>query len=453
MKHNYLSPLYNELKRKFFLFSARLQKSINSGKFWKLSKKERNSLVQRVEKLRQRLAAINPKHAIAGAALFLGASGAMAQPFTQQTGTNNPANVVTVVNSGYSAPVFGDLDNDGDMDMIVGDYNNMQYFLNTGTATAPVFTAQTGTSNPLGVLGIGSYAYYLVPALGDIDGDGDLDVFMGADGDTMFYYKNTGTASSAAFTLMTGTNNILPDFPSADYLDEVAPSFVDIDNDGDLDVMVGEEDHTAIYMLRNTGTPTAPVLVYESSTSLNNPFAALNPTMSGYRTEPGFGDVDADGDYDALVGHGGSANQYFKNTGTAAVPVFTEMTGTDNPFVAITPNGYFYSAFVDIDGDTDMDMFVGSGTEIQYYKNVNPTTEISENVLEGFSMYPNPANSILNINLEGKYSVRITDLTGKVVMQQNLSEKTINVESLKAGVYMVEVTQDGNKAVRSLVKE
>jgi hypothetical protein len=339
------------------------------------------------------------------------------------------------------------------MDMLVGDYTDFQYFVNTGTATAPVFTAQTGTNNAFaGITSVlGGLNYYIVPTLGDIDGDGDLDLFVGADSDTILYFKNTGTASVAAWTQQTGTNNIIPDFPDMEAMDELAPRFVDIDNDGDLDVFIGEEDHTDVYYLRNTGTSTAPVLVFENGTSTNNPFAAVNPLMTG-RTEPGFGDIDADGDMDALIGQGSPTPLFFENTGTASVPNFQQMTGTNNPFDAILAVGYFYPSFVDIDGDTDFDMFVGADDSIRYYKNVNPNTSITESTFgKEFSMYPNPANNQINVNINGKYAIRITDLAGHVVMQQTLNEKMIDVSMLTSGAYTVEVTQEGNKAVRSLV--
>ena len=69
------------------------------------------------------------------------------------TGPGNPLNGVNVSN--MSAPTFIDIDGDGDLDAFVGEwYGTVKYFENTGDAANPAFTQQTGAANPLnGVFG------------------------------------------------------------------------------------------------------------------------------------------------------------------------------------------------------------------------------------------------------------------------------------------------------------
>ena len=60
----------------------------------------------------------------------------------------------------------------GDLDLIVGDWDGeLTYIENTGTSTAPVFVARTGSANPFDGIDVG---YYSAPALGDLDNDGTL---------------------------------------------------------------------------------------------------------------------------------------------------------------------------------------------------------------------------------------------------------------------------------------
>ncbi len=77
-----------------------------------------------------------------------------------------------------STPSFADLDGDGDLDAVVGEGDGtLHYFENTGSAIAPVFTERTGAANPFNGVDVG---YYSAPSFADLDGDGDLDAVVGA---------------------------------------------------------------------------------------------------------------------------------------------------------------------------------------------------------------------------------------------------------------------------------
>ncbi|MEG4988631.1 VCBS repeat-containing protein, partial [Microcoleus sp. BR0-C5] len=93
----------------------------------------------------------------------------------------NPFNLTNVGDS--AAPTFVDIDGDGDLDAFVGAADgNTYYYQNTGTPNAPAFAAPQ--INPNGLTNVGSYAS---PTFVDIDGDGDLDAFVGAaDGNTYY---------------------------------------------------------------------------------------------------------------------------------------------------------------------------------------------------------------------------------------------------------------------------
>ncbi|MEP6948918.1 MAG: T9SS type A sorting domain-containing protein [Ginsengibacter sp.] len=352
--HQYLSP-DNYLKA-----LARLQKSIRTGRFTRYTQQKKWQIWNRLCRYARQLG-IKIKAPVAAACLAAGlgfVTPLAAQTFTQQTGAANPLNSANT--GGFSAPVFVDIDGDGDNDVFMGNYNGtVNYYKNTGTAVAPVFTLQPAASNPLSSVAISGYTF---ASFVDIDGDGDMDVFIGGASDgTVRYYKNTGTTTAPVFVLQTGLTNPLNSLNDAYY---AAPTFVDIDGDGDMDAFLGLSDGTISYY-KNTGSATAPVFTLQ--TAADNPFNLVD--IGGYAA-PVFVDIDGDGDKDAFIGTLDGTIRYYKNTGTASVPVFAPQVGAANPLAAVNTGNYSAPAFVDIDGDGDIDAFIGgiNGT-ISYYKN------------------------------------------------------------------------------------
>ncbi|MBT0606949.1 T9SS type A sorting domain-containing protein [Aequorivita echinoideorum] len=78
---------------------------------------------------------------------------------------------------------------------------------------------------------------------------------------------------------------------------------------------------------------------------------------------------------------------------------------------------------------------------------------VNDNSIANFNLYPNPANGIVNIQtkLSGEKSIVIYDVLGKQVLSTILSGDELNISELKAGVYMISVTQNNATATKKLV--
>ena len=278
---------------------------------------------------------------------FQNTGSATAPVFTERTGAANPLNGGGGV---YAAPVFADLDGDGDLDTVVGNFDGiLRYFQNTGTATAPAFTERTGAANPFDGVDVGFLA---IPNFADIDGDGDLDAVVGAQDGTLRYFENTGTAIAPALTLRTGAAN---PFNGVDVGSDSAPVFADLDGDGDLDLVSGDIFGTLRYFANTT--PHQPAADFAEQTGAANPFNAVDV---GDRSRPSFADLDGDGDLDAVVGEVNGILRYFENTGSAIAPAFTARTGAANPFNGVDIGSTSTPSFADLDGDGDLDAIVGA---------------------------------------------------------------------------------------------
>jgi len=219
----------------------------------------------------------------------------------------------------------GDVDGDGDIDIVTGEYSiqSIAWYENSG-ATPPAWTKHiVGHAN--GAINV---------ALGDADRDGDLDVFSANLNDEgINFYENLGGALSWA-------RRALADDGGAWGVD-----VADVDGDGDLDGIGG---------LMNT-TCGPPVCVgvkwYDNNGATPAVFTprSVSTTVVGALSVRG-ADVDADGDTDILsVDNANNRVLWYENDGQPT-PGWTQRVVT--PTTA-DPWGVF-SADIDRDGDIDV---------------------------------------------------------------------------------------------------
>ena len=222
-------------------------------------------------------------------------------------------------------PVLGDLDGDNDLDVIVANTTNQAetVWLNNGTGsftphpTMPSF----GGSNSYGI------------ALGDIDGDGDLDAIV----------ANTGNQAATVWVNdSTGVFTPHPVTPNLGANDSGGVVLGDIDGDGDLDALIANED--------GVGSPAETVWRNDGAGN----FTAFGSFGAESSYEVVLGDIDGDGDLDALVANWGSeAEAVWLNNGAGA---FTPHPTTPN----FGTGDSFDVALGDIDGDGDLDALVAN---------------------------------------------------------------------------------------------
>lgn len=217
----------------------------------------------------------------------------------------NPFGLVYDPNS--YRPVTADLDNDGDLDIFVGEYYGAyKYYENTGTTSSPSFVLPV--LNPFGLDSAFEVGH---PAFADFDNDGDADLLCSEYYAVFKYYQNEGTAAAPNFAAPTSNPYNL--YPGS--IEGAFPTIADLDNDGDFDVLTGSW-LGVFYYYQNTGNNTSPDFAYP----LTDPFGL---TDIGLQSVPSFGDLDNDGDIDLLVGGDTLGNFiYFENTTFSSVDDF-----------------------------------------------------------------------------------------------------------------------------------
>jgi len=198
----------------------------------------------------------------------------------------------------HYAPAVADLDGDGLPDLVVGTWRDrVQWWRNTGTRATPVWTL---ADSVLVTLTRGSNT---VPALADLDGDGDLDMIVGEASGELNLYRNVGTNTAPNFELVTDK------FQAIDVGRRSAPALADVDGDGRADLLLGSEDG-GVQLWRNTSSAAGIAFVRDTSFVLDSdPYSSVS-----------LGDIDGDGDLDLVVGAISGGLLWFENVGAAVKP-------------------------------------------------------------------------------------------------------------------------------------
>ena len=217
--------------------------------------------------------------------------------------------------------LLGDLDGDGDVDMALG----QGLFLNAGLG---FFVDVTAARFPPG----GGSSLALL----DIEQDGDLDIVFASFSEQNRLYVNDGTASYADATAAHMPSN-------CDETHDVALG--DVDGDGDLDAVFansrGRGSHqNRLYLNDGWGT-------YTDATS------AKMPADTDFSRAVALGDVDGDGDPDMVFANSLQQNRLYVNDSTGTYADATARMPVDVDSTRSLVMG-------DVDGDGDLDLVYGS---------------------------------------------------------------------------------------------
>ena len=227
----------------------------------------------------------------------------------------------------YGSPTLGDLDGDGDRDALVGEAGGKVFaYVNTGSDTAPVWIRQPGWDP---VFDAGDRA---APALADLDGDGDLDLLIGNTTGTLAGFENVGSRAAPAWRAR-------HDWDLTGFGAGVHAALGDVDRDGRLDLFVGLEQGEVWAYAGTGGTPSFARRTDWDPPPADRPIATLGDVDGDGRLELIVADGRAVGTVYRFTGSGWSAVPALAppDPGSGpAVPAFVPV-GAGNPGPAATP--------------------------------------------------------------------------------------------------------------------
>ncbi len=352
-----------------------------------------------------------------------------------------PSNSVHASILDFPASFLYDVDHDGDRDMIAArnedsdaseNYFVSWYYRNIGTEALPVFDH---VQNDFMVKDIVDYGSYSIPRFFDYNADGLMDIVIGNLGmfqpggithGTLALYENIGSPDTPSFELIT-TDYLTT---SGLGLRRLAPTFGDVDNDGDADLLLGEE-FGGLYFFENTaGAGNVPV------------FAGAVPNFQNIdvvqASVPQIVDVDRDGRNDIIIGQNQGFVNYYRDTSLTAATGFKLQAATNNLMnawgdVDARPQGYSqgYAAPRLVDRSGTYEMYVGNvGGVIQRYTDIENngngtgTFTKSDPNISGIDVGENATIDVLDINNDGLLEFMVGNGRGGITI---FSEGTINI--------------------------
>lgn len=273
--------------------------------------------------------------------------------------TNVSATQLPNITLGSSHACFGDVDNDGDLDLWVTNGGSSRFgagqaqlWFNDGTGT---YTNMTSTNVPQQLVGEPMDCIF-----GDVDGDLDLDMVEGHRNGQSKLYRNLGNSSGNFFDVT--TNNLPADSATYSY------DFGDLNGDGHLDLLGANSlpgsSREALFINNGTGT-----FVNETSLWLTN---ANNPNIDDNDSK--FFDFDNDGDLDFVIASlsGSSSERFYRNNGTS----FTLLSNA----ITNIPDSSLDIELGDLDGNGTLDIVTAQGEsgafQNRIYMNTGPADTI-----------------------------------------------------------------------------
>ena len=249
----------------------------------------------------------------------------------------------------------------------------------------------------------------------DVDSDGDIDILSGSEDDNRtVWYENNGSQSFTEHNISISSDVVLDIFS------------IDVDKDGDIDVLSANIDKIAWY--NNDGSQNfTDINISTSGSGFNSVFAI---------------DIDLDGDIDVLS----ASNEItlYENNGSQDFNQITISSATSAESVFA----------IDVDSDGDIDILSAYNNNISWYEN-NGSLSFTEN---NISTTTNGANSVYSIDVDGDGDIDVLSASGtnnNIAWHENNGSQTfvehnISITASNAhSVYAIDLDSDGDIDVLS----
>lgn len=346
-------------------------------------------------------------------------------------------------------PAFFDYNQDGLLDIIIGNYGYFQsgdfssslaLYENTGSLDTPAFKLITRD-----YAGLASYNFINInPAFYDMDNDGSIDMIIGEQTGALHYFRNTAASGSTANFILQSAF-----YKGIDVGIASSPCIIDITNDGLPDLIIGEQNGNLNYY-ENIGILGAPdynlVSEFWGDVDVRTP-----GLLTGHSTPYLY--KDSDDVWKLMVGSESGTIFYYQPTEDWS-GTFTLLT---NSFSNIDDGEYTDAVFQDINNDNIPELLTGNYRGgITLYSEETTVDAIEDLSAESILIYPNPAKDILFIAaINNITTITLISVSGAIIKQQNMNSSRVelNLENVTSGIYLLYIQlNNGNRQVHKIFK-
>ncbi len=336
--------------------------------------------------------------------------------------------------------------------------SRLSYYLNTSTTGHPSYTLQT--TDFMGLSGANFRG--AAPAFGDIDDDGKADMLIGHADGTLSYYKNAAAFDTVApnwvlqLAVLTDMNG-----DTINVGGHAAPFVYDIDRDGKKDLICGNSTGYLVYY-QNVSTVPGTISLKLINSQLGGA-KADSPRTNGCYSAPYIGKIDSTGVEYLLMGSG--SGMIYIYTGFQSGDTTARYTLLDSrySFIDTSYSVFLHSSYGcfdglrstvavgDVNGDGNYYMVVGNnkgGCDLYkrkvYIPVIDHTGVASVNADASIRVYPNPADDMLHVSWagidEGSLQITVLSMTGQVLItlpvNASAGHASMPVLSLANGMYV-----------------